>query len=159
MEIILPITTAAFVIIVGTIVILLVRRRLMYAELREDWEVEFGPNRFSYKDLFYATEGFKNKNLLGIGGFGRVYKGVLPKSKVMVAVKKISHNSMQGMKEFVAEVVSIGHLQHRNLVQLHGYCRRKGELILVYEYMPGGSLDRYLYDQENKPTLNWDQRM
>ncbi|KAG2639770.1 hypothetical protein PVAP13_2KG044900 [Panicum virgatum] len=159
LEIILPITTAAFVIIVGTIVILLVRRRLMYAEIREDWEVEFGPNRFSYKDLFYATEGFKNKNLLGIGGFGRVYKGVLPKSKVMVAVKKISHNSKQGMKEFVAEVVSIGHLQHRNLVQLHGYCRRKGELILVYEYMPGGSLDRYLYDQENKPTLNWDQRM
>ncbi|XP_039797979.1 L-type lectin-domain containing receptor kinase SIT2-like isoform X1 [Panicum virgatum] len=143
----------------GTIVILLVRRWLMYAELREDWEVEFGPHRFSYKDLFYATEGFKNKNLLGIGGFGRVYKGVLPKSKVMVAVKKISHNSKQGMKEFVAEVVSIGRLQHRNLVQLHGYCRRKGELILVYEYMPGGSLDRYLYDQENKPTLNWDQRM
>ncbi|KQK20947.1 hypothetical protein BRADI_1g57696v3 [Brachypodium distachyon] len=158
LEIVMPILTAAFVIVVGTIFILLVRRRLRYAELRENWEVEFGPHRFSFKDLFRATERFKNKNLLGVGGFGRVYKGVLPLSKLKIAVKRISHDSKQGMKEFVAEIVSIGHLQHRNLVKLHGYCRRKGELILVYEYMSNGSLDKYLYDQENKPTLTWAQR-
>ncbi|CAN6181146.1 unnamed protein product [Urochloa humidicola] len=157
LEIILPIATAAFIIIVATIVILLIRKRLRYAELREDWEVEFGPQRFLYKDLFHATKGFKDRNLLGIGGFGRVYKGVLPDSKLEVAVKKISHDSKQGIKEFVAEVVSIGRLQHRNIVQLYGYCRRKGELILVYEYMSNGSLDKYLYDQE-KPTLRWEQR-
>ncbi|CAN6165851.1 unnamed protein product [Urochloa humidicola] len=156
--IILPITSAALVICVGTIVILLIRRQLRYAELREDWEVEFGPHRFSYKDLFHATEGFKNQNLLGIGGFGRVYKGVLPMSKLDVAVKKVSHNTSQGMKEFVSEVVSIGRLQHPNIVQLHGYCRRKDELILVYEYMSNGSLDKYLYDQD-KPTLSWEQRI
>lgn len=96
--------------------------------------------------------------LLGIGGFGRVYKGVLPKSNMEVAIKKVSHESRQGIKEFIAEVVSIGRLRHRNLVQLLGYCRRKGELILVYDYMPNGSLDKYLYDDKNKPTLDWTQR-
>jgi len=156
-DIVLPIATAAFAIVAGTILILLIRRQLRYAELREDWEVEFGPHRFSYKDLFRATEGIKNENLLGIGGFGRVYKGVLPISKQVVAVKKISHDSNQGIKEFVSEVVSIGRLQHRNLVQLLGYCRRKGELILVYEYMSRGSLEKYIYD-EDKPTLSWEQR-
>jgi serine/threonine protein kinase len=73
-------------------------------------------------------------------------------------VKRISHDSNQGMKEFVAEIVSIGHLQHRNLVQLHGYCRRKSELILVYDYMSNGSLDKHLYGQENNSTLTWAQR-
>ncbi|KAL6647098.1 hypothetical protein ACP70R_014535 [Stipagrostis hirtigluma subsp. patula] len=158
LELILPIATAASVITVGTIAILLIRRRLRYAEVREDWEIEFGPHRFSYKDLFHATEGFKDNNLLGIGGFGRVYKGVLPTSKLKIAVKRIAHDSKQGIKEFLAEVVSIGRLQHRNIVQLFGYCRRKDELILVYKYMPSGSLDKYLYDQEKKPILSWDQR-
>jgi serine/threonine protein kinase len=64
------------------------------------------------------------------------------------------------MKEFIAEVVSIGRLQHNNLVQLLGYCRRKGQLFLVYECMPNGSLDKYLYHRDNTglPTLNWAQR-
>uniref|UniRef100_J3MID7 non-specific serine/threonine protein kinase n=1 Tax=Oryza brachyantha TaxID=4533 RepID=J3MID7_ORYBR len=154
----LPIASAIFVLVVAALAILLFRRRLRYAEVREDWEVEFGPHRFSYKDLFYATEGFKNNNLLGIGGFGRVYKGLLPTSKLEIAVKRISHDSNQGMKEFVAEIVSIGRLQHRNLVQLHGYCRRESELILVYDYMSNGSLDKHLYGQENNSTLTWAQR-
>jgi serine/threonine protein kinase len=129
-----------------------------YAELHEDWEAEYGPHRFSYKDLFDATEGFKDKNLLGSGGFGSVFKGVLPVSRSDIAVKKVAHNSNQGIKEFIAEIVSIGRLQHRNLVQLLGYCRRKGELLLVYDYMPNGSLDKYLYGKEGKPTLGWAQR-
>jgi serine/threonine protein kinase len=158
LEILLPIATALFIALVGTAIFLVVRRRLRYAELLEDWEVEFGPHRFSYKDLYHATEGFKNHRLLGAGGFGKVYKGVLPASKLEVAVKKVSHESGQGMKEFIAEVVSIGHLRHRYLVQLLGYCRRKDELILVYEYMPNGSLDKYLHCEEDKPTLDWIQR-
>nr|TKW21118.1 hypothetical protein SEVIR_4G183700v2 [Setaria viridis] len=158
LEIILPIATAIFIFIVGTTIILLVRRRMKYAEINEDWEAEFGPHRFSYKDLFHATDGFKNKNLLGQGGFGKVYKGLLPVSRLEVAVKRVSHESKQGMKEFVAEIVSIGHLRHRNLVHLLGYCRRKGELLLVYEYMSNGSLDKYLHCEEDKPTLNWAQR-
>lgn len=72
-------------------------------------------------------------------------------------VKRISHESRQGMREFVAEIVSIGRLRHRNLVPLLGYCRRKGELLLVYECMPNGSLDKYLFDKPSC-TLDWNQR-
>jgi hypothetical protein len=157
LKIALPI--AAFAILTICIAVLVIlQMKLAYAELREDWEVEFGPHRFSYKELYNATEGFKSKHLLGVGGFGKVYKGVLPKSKAEVAVKRVSHDSSQGIKEFVSEVVSIGHLRHRNLVQLLGYCRRNGELLLVYDYMPNGSLDKYLYGEDNKPLLEWGQR-
>ncbi|XP_018673595.2 L-type lectin-domain containing receptor kinase SIT2 [Musa acuminata AAA Group] len=155
--IVLPLASAGLVLITVGIIVLLVRRRIKYAELLEDWELEYGPHRFSYKDLFEATKGFRDKELLGMGGFGRVYKGVLQTSKVEVAVKRVSHESRQGMREFIAEVVSIGRLRHRNLVQLLGYCRRKGELLLVYDYMQNGSLDKFLYD-EAKPTLDWPTR-
>jgi serine/threonine protein kinase len=158
LAIILPIVTATLILSIGTLSILVVRRRMKYAEVCEDWEGEFGPHRFSYKDLYHATRGFKNKHLLGEGGFGKVYKGVLPLSNVEVAVKRISHESRQGMKEFVTEVVSIGRLRHRNLVQLLGYCRRKGELFLVYNYMPNGSLDKYIHCEGNTAILNWPQR-
>jgi len=158
LEIVLPIATATLILSLCTLVILVVRRRMKYAEVREDWEAEFGPHRFSYKDLFRATGGFRNKHLLGEGGFGKVYKGVLPSSNVEVAVKRISHESRQGIKEFVTEIVSIGRLRHRNLVPLLGYCRRKGELFLVYSYMPNGSLDKYLHCEEHMAILNWAQR-
>lgn len=159
LETVLPVATAALVLALVVGAFLFVRRRVRYAEVREDWEAEFGPHRFSYKELYQATKGFKNKMLLGTGGFGRVYKGVLSGSKLEVAVKRVSHDSKQGMKEFIAEVVSIGHLRHRNLVQLLGYCRRKGELLLVYDYMSNGSLDKYLYDDRTaRPVLDWGQR-
>ncbi|KAF8690691.1 hypothetical protein HU200_041066 [Digitaria exilis] len=158
LEITLPIATAAFVLTVGLVVVLLVYRRLRYKEVKEDWEVDFGPHRFSFKDLFHATRGFRRKNLLGAGGFGKVYKGVLPKSKVEVAVKRVSHESRQGMKEFIAEVASIGRLRHRNIVPLLGYCRRQGELLLVYDYMSNGSLNNYLYHEDGQPTLCWARR-
>ncbi|CAI0547700.1 unnamed protein product [Linum tenue] len=128
-----------------------------YRELTEDWEREYNPQRLCYKDLYRATHGFKEKEVLGSGGFGKVYRGILPKSKLEVAVKRISHDSRQGMKEFVAEIVSMGRLRHRNLVHLLGYCRRKGELLLVYDYMPNGSLDKFLFT-EDKPILNWSER-
>jgi serine/threonine protein kinase len=156
----LPIATTAAVLAAVAVGFLFLRRRRRYAELREDWEVEFGPHRFAYKDLYDATGGFKDKQLLGAGGFGRVYSGVLPAFRTRVAVKKVSHESRQGMKEFVAEVVSIGRLRHRNLVQLLGYCRRKGELLLVYDYMPNGSLDKHLhYHGDDRPVLDWARRL
>ncbi|XP_040381763.1 L-type lectin-domain containing receptor kinase SIT2-like [Oryza brachyantha] len=158
LEILLPLATAAFLFSLGIAVVFVVRRRRRYAELREDWEDEFGPHRFAYKDLLHATDGFNDKHVLGAGGFGRVYRGTLPKSKLEVAVKKVSHESRQGMKEFVAEVASIGRIRHRNLVQLLGYCRRKGELLLVYDYMSNGSLDRYLHYEGNRPVLDWAHR-
>ncbi|KAM0850446.1 hypothetical protein ACQ4PT_053077 [Festuca glaucescens] len=158
LEIVLPIASAALVLTVGIGIYVSVQRRLKYSELREDWEEAFGPHRFSYKELFHATKGFSDKNLIGAGGFGSVYRGKLRKPADMeVAVKRVSHESRQGMKEFVAEVASIGRLRHRNLVPLLGYCRRKGELLLVYDYMPNGSLDKYLYDG-SAATLDWHQR-
>ncbi|GJN32851.1 hypothetical protein PR202_gb21388 [Eleusine coracana subsp. coracana] len=157
LEIVLPIASATVVFSVGIVIYTLVRRRIKYAEIHEDWEVAYGPHRFSYKDSFHATTGFSDKQLLGAGGFGSVYKGVLRKPNIQVAVKKVSHESRQGMKEFVAEVASMGRLRHRNLVPLLGYCRRKGELLLIYDYMPNGSLDKYLYDPSKSP-LDWSLR-
>jgi hypothetical protein len=103
------------ILVIGATFIL---RRKKYEEIREDWESEYGPHRFIYKNLYKATKGFSDKELLGAGGFGKVYRGILPSSNIQIAVKKVSHDSKQGMKEFVAEIISMGRLRHRNLVQL-----------------------------------------
>ncbi|KAK1275394.1 L-type lectin-domain containing receptor kinase IV.1 [Acorus gramineus] len=155
LPVILSTVTLMAIVVAGTVL----WRRKKFAELLEDWELEYGPHRFSYKDLYKATRGFKERELLGTGGFGRVYRGVLPKDKREVAVKRVSHESRQGMREFVAEIASIGRLRHRNIVQLIGYCRRKGELLLVYDYMPNGSLDKLLFNHRNGlTTLSWRER-
>ncbi|KAH9661566.1 L-type lectin-domain containing receptor kinase SIT2 [Citrus sinensis] len=132
-------------------------KKKKYEEVYEDWEKEYSPHRFSYKNLYKATKGFKDKEIIGRGGSGKVYRGVLPSSHAEIAVKKVCHDSDHGMKQFVSEIVSMGKLRHRNLVQLRGYCRRKGELLLVYDYMPNGSLDKILYSN-TRPSLNWFQR-
>uniref|UniRef100_J3MCZ8 non-specific serine/threonine protein kinase n=1 Tax=Oryza brachyantha TaxID=4533 RepID=J3MCZ8_ORYBR len=153
LKVVVPVATSLIVlaVVIGASLHIWHRRR-RHAEVREDWEVEFGPHRFAYKDLVRATRGFDGKRLLGVGGFGRVYRGVLPASGTEVAVKIVSHDAKQGMRQFIAEVVSIGRLRHRNVVPLLGYCRRRGELLLVYDYMPNGSLDRWLlYDRGADP--------
>ncbi|CAA6655021.1 unnamed protein product [Spirodela intermedia] len=160
-RVVLPIalpSAGVFVLLIVIAMVIFVARRRKFAEVLEDWEQEYGPQRFSYRDLYRATRGFSEEQVVGVGGFGRVYKGVLPSSKVEVAVKKIAHESQQGMREFVSEIASMGRLRHRNLVQLLGYCRRQRELLLVYEFMPNGSLDRYLFGS-GRPKLSWEQRM
>ncbi|KAH9661561.1 protein kinase domain-containing protein [Citrus sinensis] len=149
---IVAVFAVALITISGAIYIV---QKKKYEEVYEDWEREYGPQRFSYKDLYKASKGFKEP--IGKGGFGKVYKGVLSTSGLPIAVKKISHDSEQGMKEFVSEIISMGALRHRNLVQLHGYCRRKQELLLVYNYMHNKSLDTILHSS-TKPNLNWFQR-
>ncbi|XP_027164351.1 L-type lectin-domain containing receptor kinase IV.1-like [Coffea eugenioides] len=153
----LPLICITFLLILISGVAYYLRRKWKFAEVLEEWELAYGPHRFKYKDLYIATKGFREQELLGEGGFGMVYKGVLPTNMVEVAVKKVSHRARQGMRAFIAEIVSIGRLRHRNLVPLLGYCRRKGELLLVYEFMSNGSLDRFLFNQP-KRTLNWNQR-
>ncbi|XP_043712715.1 L-type lectin-domain containing receptor kinase IV.1-like [Telopea speciosissima] len=154
-----PVIGVSLVLMSIFIILFIVRRKRKFAEVLEDWELEYGPHRFKYKDLYIATKGFNEKELLGIGGFGKVYKGILPTSKEEVAVKRVSHDSRQGMREFIAEIVSIGKLQHRNIVTLLGYCRRKGELLLVYDFMRNGSLDKFLFDQSARNSkLSWNQR-
>ncbi|KAA8542226.1 hypothetical protein F0562_023378 [Nyssa sinensis] len=122
----------------------------------EDWELEFWPHRFSYEELSQATDGFSKDDLLGVGGFGRVYKGTLP-NNTEVAVKCVSHDSKQGLREFMAEISSMGRLQHKNLVQMRGWCRKGNELMLVYDYMPNGSLNRWIFDKPKK-QLGWEGR-
>ncbi|XP_027118663.1 L-type lectin-domain containing receptor kinase IV.1-like [Coffea arabica] len=154
----LPLIFVLMLIILTSGVAYYLWRKWKFAEVLEEWELAYGPHRFKYKDLYIATEGFREKELLAEGGFGRVYKGILTTNKVEVAVKKVSHQGRQGMREFVAEIISIGRLRNRNLVPFLGYCRRKGELLLVYEFMPNGSLDKFLYNQP-KYILNWSQRL
>ncbi|KAM7258186.1 hypothetical protein ACFE04_013927 [Oxalis oulophora] len=122
-------TLFAFFLVAITRAAYLYRRK--YKELREEWEKAYGPQRFSYKHLYKATKGFSNTELLGVGGFGRVFKGTVSGDQ-QIAVKRVSHNIEHGMKQFVAEIVSMRRLRHKNLVQLLGYCRRKGELLLVH---------------------------
>ncbi|CAN6330160.1 unnamed protein product [Urochloa humidicola] len=136
------------------------KRRLKATRNELEWQREYGPPSFTYKDLLAATSGFKDKMLLGKGGFGSVFKGQLPLSKQTVAIKRVSPESKQGMKEFMAEIVILGDLRHRNLVQLLGYCRHKQQLLLVYDYMPNGSLDCHLHTQDRNTANNlcWAQR-
>ncbi|KAI9125872.1 hypothetical protein K1719_003290 [Acacia pycnantha] len=137
--------------------VVMIGRRRKFIQVLEDWQVLYGPHRFTYKDLFIATKGFREGQLLGRGGFGSVYKGILPFSNVQIAVKRISHDSRQGMREFVAEIATIGRLRHQNLVRLLGYCRRKNQLLLVYDFIPNGSLDKFLYRLSNN-ILSWKER-
>ncbi|KZV33122.1 lectin-domain containing receptor kinase VI.3-like [Dorcoceras hygrometricum] len=137
-----------------------VYRRVLEFEHLEDWELEC-PRRFRYKDLYKATKGFKESEIIGIGGFGAVYRGVLEAHGTEVAVKKImSNNALQGLREFAAEIESLGRLRHKNLVNLQGWCKHKKDLLLVYDYVPNGSLDSLLYtnSENGKIILNWEQR-
>ncbi|KAF0902617.1 hypothetical protein E2562_018107 [Oryza meyeriana var. granulata] len=149
------------------VVVLWLRRRAALADTLEEWELEH-PHRFPYKELYKATKGFKESELLGAGGFGQVYKGVLRRrSGEAVAIKRISNGTRQGMREFVAEIASLGRMRHRNLVELRGWCKHDQDLLLVYEFMPGGSLDARLFGTTvaaegtkapPPPLLTWAQR-
>lgn len=148
---------AVLIVVIAICVAVLIIWKIKNADIIEAWEHEIGPHRYSYKELKQATKRFRDKELLGRGGFGKVYKGTLPNSKTQVAVKRISHESKQGLREFVSEIASIGRLRHRNLVQLLGWCRRRGDLLLVYDFMANGSLDNYIFDDPDV-NLSWEQR-
>ncbi|XP_020114331.1 L-type lectin-domain containing receptor kinase IX.1-like [Ananas comosus] len=123
-----------------------------------DYEFERGrgPQRFPYSELVAATNNFDEAEKLGQGGFGFVYKGFLRSINLPVAIKRISKGSKQGLKEYTSEINAISRLRHRNLVQLIGWCHRRGDFLLVYELMPNGSLDSYLYSKER--LLPWSAR-
>ncbi|KAK8713883.1 hypothetical protein V6N13_149089 [Hibiscus sabdariffa] len=142
--------SSVILLILAASVIAYIIFKIRNADVIEDWELEIGPQRYPYEELKKATNGFSEKNLLGQGGFGKVYKGTFRHSKIDVAVKRVSHESKQGLREFVSEIASIGRLRHRNLVQLLGWCRRRGDLLLVYDFMANGSLDR-LYEHGSNP--------
>ncbi|XP_052201072.1 receptor-like serine/threonine-protein kinase SD1-8 isoform X8 [Diospyros lotus] len=110
-----------------------------------------------FPTIAMATDNFCNENVLGQGGFGIVYRGMLPEGQ-KIAVKRLSNNSGQGTNEFKNEVQLIARLQHRNLVRLLGCCVEMEEKILIYEYMENKSLDFILFDKEKCPLLDWQRR-
>ncbi|XP_073276783.1 L-type lectin-domain containing receptor kinase VIII.1-like [Primulina huaijiensis] len=113
------------------------------------------PREFSYKELKLATKGFDSNKVIGHGAFGTVYRGILPATGDIVAVKRCSHTG-QGKTEFLSELSIIGTLRHRNLVRLQGWCHEKGEILLVYDLMANGSLDKALF--ESRMVLPWPYR-
>ncbi|CAI9113183.1 OLC1v1013748C1 [Oldenlandia corymbosa var. corymbosa] len=121
-----------------------------------EFEKGSGARKFSYSELTRATKSFSEDEKLGEGGFGSVYRGFLKDMNSFVAVKRVSRDSNQGLKEYASEVTIINRLRHRNLVQLIGWCHEKGNLLLVYEFMPNGSLDCHLF--KDRTLLSWETR-
>nr|XP_029123905.1 receptor-like protein kinase HERK 1 isoform X1 [Elaeis guineensis] len=113
--------------------------------------------RFSLAVLQEATNNFDDNWVIGVGGFGKVYKGVL-KDETEVAVKRGNPRSQQGLNEFQTEIELLSCLRHRHLVSLIGYCDEWNEMILVYEYMEKGTLKGHLYGSD-LPSLSWKQRL
>ncbi|XP_021602553.1 putative receptor-like protein kinase At4g00960 isoform X2 [Manihot esculenta] len=112
---------------------------------------------FDLRTLQIATNFFSDLNLLGHGGFGSVYRGLTPNGQE-VAVKKLSLNSRQGLREFTNEVKLLLKIQHKNLVTLLGCCIEGPEKMLVYEYLPNKSLDYFLFDKRKSSSLDWTTR-
>ncbi|GAU24705.1 hypothetical protein TSUD_355330 [Trifolium subterraneum] len=112
---------------------------------------------YDFEKLEIATNYFHFGNMLGKGGFGPVYKGIMEDGQE-IAVKRLSKASGQGIEEFMNEVVVISKLQHRNLVRILGCCVERGEQMLVYEFMPNKSLDAFLFDPLQKKILDWKKR-
>ncbi|KAJ7544968.1 hypothetical protein O6H91_09G100700 [Diphasiastrum complanatum] len=112
------------------------------------------PQIFAFKEINAATRNFSDAEKLGLGS---VYRGVLPRSGAVVAVKRVACDPSLGMKAFLAEANAIRRLRHRNLVQLQGWCNDGVYLLLIYEFLPNGSVDRLLFDV-GKDVLSWAHR-
>lgn len=113
--------------------------------------------RFPFVAIQEATDNFSESLVIGFGGFGKVYKGVLTDG-TKVAVKRGISQSRQGLAEFKTEIEMLSQFRHRHLVSLIGYCHEKNEMIIIYEYMENGALKNHLYGSD-LPSLSWKQRL
>ncbi|XVF77701.1 hypothetical protein PTKIN_Ptkin14bG0068100 [Pterospermum kingtungense] len=164
------ITSTAIALLLGLLLVVCYirsRRRKLLRDKPEDCKVNDTENEGQNEDMelevfdlgtiYQATDTYSVNNKLGEGGFGPVYKGILGNGQE-IAVKRLSKSSGQGLNEFKNEVKLIANLQHRNLVRLLGCCIHGEERILVYEYMPNGSLDSFIFDQTRGEVLDWSKR-
>ncbi|XP_061977316.1 L-type lectin-domain containing receptor kinase VII.1-like [Populus nigra] len=156
-------TVAGVLLVVSaaTIFWFFIKRRQRKARERaemEDWELEYWPHRITCQEIEAATKGFSEENVIGIGGNGKVYKGMLP-GGTEIAVKRISHEN-DGMREFLAEISSLGRLKHRSLVGFRGWCKKeRGVFMLIYDYMENGSLEKRLFDCDQSKMLSCEERI
>ncbi|ESQ55010.1 hypothetical protein EUTSA_v10024598mg [Eutrema salsugineum] len=150
----------AAIVIVIVITLLLIAVGVVIFKRRkqnQDTTLQSESVQFDLKTIEVATSNFSESNKLGEGGFGEVYKGVLPDG-TEVAVKRLSKTSVQGETEFKNEVVVVAKLQHRNLVRLLGFSLQGEEKLLVYEFVPNKSLDFFLFDSLKRAQLDWTVR-
>ncbi|XP_045794091.1 probable serine/threonine-protein kinase PBL25 [Trifolium pratense] len=132
---------------------------------RGDEQIQGDPNNinahnYTFRELATATKNFRQECLLGEGGFGRVYKGVIPATGQVVAVKQLDRHAMENSKDFLSEISLLSLAHHENLVNLIGYCADGDQRLLVYEYFPATNLEeRLLENKKNEPPLNWYERM
>ncbi|KAK4480223.1 hypothetical protein RD792_013285 [Penstemon davidsonii] len=130
------------------------------AEAHEAEDGNGSAKTFTFRELASATKNFRQECLLGEGGFGRVFRGTLQSSGQIVAVRQLDRSGTQGSKDFLVEVMMLSLLHHPNLVDLIGYCADGDQRLLVYEYMPSGSLRNHLFDlPADKKPLDWSARM
>ncbi|CAD6214611.1 unnamed protein product [Miscanthus lutarioriparius] len=113
---------------------------------------------FTFTEIQKATKNFEEKDVIGVGGFGKVYLGVL-EDGTKLAIKRGNPSSDQGMNEFLTEIQMLSKLRHRHLVSLIGCCDENNEMILVYEFMSNGPLRDHLYGGTNLKPLSWKQRL
>jgi len=116
-----------------------------------------GQISFTLEALLAATKKFHDDNKLGEGGFGPVYKGITADG-LQIAVKKLSIISKQGKREFLNEVELLAKVRHRNLVNVLGCCAEGSQILLVYKYLPNGSLDKILFYPNERIQLDWKKR-
>ncbi|CAH8332409.1 unnamed protein product [Eruca vesicaria subsp. sativa] len=131
-------------IIAGVVIFIIRKSRKRYTDDAELLNMDVKPYTFAYSELKSATEDFNLSNKLGEGGFGSVYKGNLADGRE-IAVKVLSVGSQHGKGQFTAEIIAISSVMHRNLVKLYGCCYEGDHRVLVYEYLPNGSLDHALF--------------
>ncbi|KVI06945.1 Concanavalin A-like lectin/glucanase, subgroup [Cynara cardunculus var. scolymus] len=166
---------AVFIVVVLGCLFFIIRRRNRRKSLivKQSMQQSLSPNmdtdgnamfsrskigyRFPLIAVHEATDKFSESLVIGIGGFGKVYKGVLSDG-TQVAVKRGAPQSHQGLAEFQTEVEMLSQFRHRHLVSLIGYCDERNEMIIIYEYMENGTLKNHLYGSD-LPKLNWRQRL
>nr|GME19248.1 cysteine-rich receptor-like protein kinase 25 [Ipomoea batatas] len=158
--IVVPVITG---IILLTAIFCFVRIRIAkkrYTKLQETGVIGVSAEestQYDFATVQVITNNFSLENKIGQGGYGSVYKGMLPNGKE-VAVKRLSRTSKQGTQEFKNEVEVVAKLQHRNLVRLLGFCSQGEEKILIYEFVPNKSLDYFLFDADKRSVLDWSRR-
>ncbi|KAA3477885.1 Cysteine-rich RLK 29 [Gossypium australe] len=150
-------TASVVIIIICVYFVLRARKTKETVETLDEEIINPESLQFDFGTIRTATNNFSDENKLGQGGFGSVFKGRLSFGQD-IAVKRLSRESKQGDLEFKNEVLLVAKLQHRNLVRLLGFSLERTERLLVYEFVPNASLDRFIFDPKRREQLNWEQR-